>query len=72
MVVEAFVTSRMTPGVVAVYHGGWYMPNATKTALNPDGVDRGGAPNLVLEDVGPDLMTLGPSLDKGVCQVEKF
>ncbi len=72
MVIEAYVTSRITPGVVAVHHGGWYMPNSTGTTLNPDGVDRGGAPNLVLEDVEPGLMTIGPSLDKGVCQVEKF
>jgi len=72
MVIEAYVTSRIAPGVAAVHHGGWYMPSGTKTALNPDGMDRGGAPNMILEDVEPDLMTIGPSLDKGVCQVEKF
>jgi anaerobic selenocysteine-containing dehydrogenase len=72
MVVEAYVTSRITPGVACVYHGGWYKPDGVPTALNPDGMDRGGAPNLILEDVEPDLMTLGPSLDKGVCDVEKF
>jgi len=72
MVIEAYVTSTIAPGVVAVHHGGWYMPNSTKTSLNPDGVDRGGAPNIILENVEPDLMTVGPSLDKGVCQVEKY
>jgi anaerobic dimethyl sulfoxide reductase subunit A len=72
MVIEAYVTSRILPGVTAVHHGGWYMPNSTKTALSPDGIDRGGAPNLILEDVEPDMMTIGPSLDKGVCEVEKF
>jgi anaerobic selenocysteine-containing dehydrogenase len=72
MVIEAYVTSRIAPGVVNVGHGGWYMADSAPTALNPDGMDRGGAPNIILEDVEPDLMTIGPSLDKGVCDVELF
>ena len=71
-ILEAYVTNKLIPGVAALGHGGWYLPDSTKTALNPDGIDRGGAPNLILEDVQPDKMTIGPSLDKGVCQVEKF
>jgi anaerobic dimethyl sulfoxide reductase subunit A len=71
-VLEAYVTNKLIPGVAALGHGGWYAPNSTKTALNPDGIDRGGAPNILLEDAQPDKMTIGPSLDKGVIQVEKF
>ncbi len=71
-ILEAYVTNKLLPGVAALGHGGWYAPNSTKTALNPDGIDRGGAPNIILEDVQPDKMTIGPSLDKGVCQVEKY
>jgi anaerobic selenocysteine-containing dehydrogenase len=72
VVLEAFVTNSMIPGVAALFHGGWYKPSNTKTELNPDGIDRGGAPNILMEDVQPAKMTIGPSLDKGVVQVEKF
>ena len=72
MVIPAYVTSTITPGVVNIFHGGYYLPDGVATALNPDGMDRGGGPAFLQEDVQPDLMTIGPSLDKGVCQVEKF
>ena len=75
MVLEAYVTSRISPGVACVYHGGWFTPNSAGSRVNVDGMDVGGAPNLLLEDVEPDpntATTIGPSLDKGVCQVEKL
>ncbi len=72
MVIPAYVTSRILPGTVAVYHGGFYTPGGTKTDLMPDGVDRGGAPNLLIEDVQPGKMVNGPDIGSGPVQVEKF
>jgi len=72
MIIPAYVTSRVTPGVVAVYHGGFYTPGGVKTALMPDGIDRGGAPNLLIEDVQPGKMVIGPDIGSGPVQVEKL
>jgi len=71
MIIPAYVTSRMSPGVVAVHHGGWYTPSATKTALNPDGIDLGGAPNLLIEDKHSPH-GVGNLLIAGLVQVERF
>ncbi len=71
MMIPAYVTSRMTPGVVAIYHGGFYTPSGVKTDLMPDGIDRGGAPNLLIEDVQPAKMVIGPDIGSGPVQVEK-
>jgi len=72
MMIPAYVTSKMTPGVVAIYHGGLYTPNGVKTNLMPDGIDRGGAPNLLIEDVQPGKMVVGPDIGSGPVQVEKL
>jgi anaerobic dimethyl sulfoxide reductase subunit A len=70
MVVPAFVTSRVVPGTVCVFHGGWYQPGATKTQLMPDGIDMGGAPNFLThnEDLPETLVGFLPC--KGLVQVE--
>ena len=45
--IEAWVTCRIIPGVVAVTEGAWYDPDET-------GIDRGGCPNtLTLDDYSP-------------------
>jgi anaerobic dimethyl sulfoxide reductase subunit A len=41
MVIPAYVTSRVTPGVVVIYHGAWYQPDGS-------GVDRRGAPSALI------------------------
>ena len=41
MVISAYVTSRVTPGVVVIYHGAWYQPDGS-------GVDRRGAPSALI------------------------
>lgn len=71
MVLHAYVTSRIIPGNVVLHHGGWYIPSKTKTSLMPDGVDIGGACNLLIhnEDL-PDTI-LGMYNCKGLVQVEK-
>jgi len=43
MMLPAYVTSRMTPGHVHIYDGGWYKP--TKS-----GIDIGGDTNLLIND----------------------
>ena len=47
IIMPAYVTSRVIPGTVNLFHGGWYTPNKTKTDLMPEGIDTRGAPNLL-------------------------
>ena len=47
IIMPAYVTSRVVPGTVNIFHGGWYIPSATKTDLMPEGIDTRGAPNLL-------------------------
>ena len=47
IIMPAYVTSRVVPGTVDIFHGGWYRPNATRTDLMPEGIDTRGAPNLM-------------------------
>jgi hypothetical protein len=62
----------MVPGVVAIYHGGFYEPAAEKTALMPDGIDMGGAMNFLTEDDQPGKLVIGPTVGSGPVQVELF
>jgi len=48
IIMPAYVTSKVVPGTVNIFHGGWYTPNRTKTALMPEGIDTRGAPNLLI------------------------
>jgi anaerobic selenocysteine-containing dehydrogenase len=43
----AYVTSRVVPGTVDIFHGSWYTPNNTKTGMMPGGIDTRGAANLL-------------------------
>ena len=47
IIMPAYVTSRVVPGTVNIFHGGWYRPGVTKTTLMPEGIDTRGAPNLL-------------------------
>jgi len=49
IVMPAYVTCRVVPGTVDIFHGGWYTPNKTKTDLMPEGIDTRGAPNLMTQ-----------------------
>ncbi len=62
MIIPGYVTSRIIPGVAAVFHGGMYQPGGAKTDLMPDGVDRGGNQNFLIEDNQPGRMRVGPTL----------
>jgi len=72
LVLPAFVTSRVVPGTICVFHGGWYMPGKEKSKLMPDGVDRRGAPNFLIhnEDLPLTIVDFFPC--KATVQVEKW
>ena len=71
-IVPAYVTSRMTPGTVALYHGGYYIPSNETSALMPDGIDLGGNPNFLMKDVMPDKTICDPCIGSGPVQVELY
>jgi len=71
MIIPAYVTSRILPGVVAVHHGAWYKPSKVKTELMPEGIDLGGAPNVLLNSKHhPHIV--GNLFIAGLVQVERF
>lgn len=72
MVLPAYVTSRAVPGTAYVFHGGWYEPNGNKSELMPEGMDRGGAVNLLIRDVDIPETVIGIYPCKGLAQVEKW
>jgi anaerobic dimethyl sulfoxide reductase subunit A len=47
IIMPAYVTSKVIPGTVNIFHGGWYMPSKNKTDLMPEGIDTRGASNLM-------------------------
>ena len=69
MVLPVYVTSRVVPGTTFVFHGAWYRP-AQETSN--EGIDRGGAPNLLIhnEDLPQTIIDIFPC--KGLVQVEKL
>ncbi len=72
MIIPAYVTSRILPGVVAIYHGGYYRPGSVQSALMPDGIDRGGNMNFLTKDQQPGTMTVGPCIGSGPVEVQKL
>ncbi len=70
--INAYVTPRMTPGVVAIYHGAHYMPNQETTSTMPDGIDTGGAPNFLLADIQPGNMVNGPDIGSGPVDIQNL
>ncbi len=72
MVLPAYVTSRVMPGTVCVFHGGWYMPGETASQLMPDGIDTGGAPNVLTHNEDVPFTVIGTFQCKALVQVEKY
>ncbi|MDO8567755.1 MAG: molybdopterin-dependent oxidoreductase [Dehalococcoidales bacterium] len=72
MVIPAYVTSKIVPGTVCLFHGGWYMAGKEKTALMPDGIDRRGSSNLLTHNEDLPTTVIGYLPCKGLVQVEKW
>ncbi|MFC2000862.1 molybdopterin dinucleotide binding domain-containing protein, partial [Chloroflexota bacterium] len=72
MIIPAYVTSRVTPGTLFIFHGGWYEPGEEKSRLMPEGIDRRGSPNILIhnEDLPETVVGMFPC--KGLAQVEKW
>ena len=71
MRLPAYVTSRVVPGCVFVFHGRWYRPSGIPTPLMPEGADLGGAPNVVThnDDVPETIVDFFPC--KGLVEIER-
>ncbi len=71
LIMLAYVTSRLTPGVVVVPHGAWPEPSKVKTDLMPEGIDRRGNDNFL---TGSDYYpwVVGVVRCTELVQVEKY
>jgi anaerobic dimethyl sulfoxide reductase subunit A len=47
MILPAYVTSRITPGIVEVHHGAWFPATSAASTLNAAGVDTRGNDNIL-------------------------
>lgn len=63
VVMPAYVTSRIMPGIVVIHHGGWYTPDES-------GVDFGGSPSTLLG--GDFTSNTTPAKTTTLVQVEKY
>ncbi|MFC1983117.1 molybdopterin dinucleotide binding domain-containing protein, partial [Chloroflexota bacterium] len=72
MVIPAYVTARIVPGCVYIFHGSWYTPGGDNSQLMPRGIDRRGAVNLLVhnEDLPRTIAEHFPT--KALVQVEKW
>ena len=61
-ILPAYVTSRISPGVVIIHHGAYYDPD-------DDGVDWGGSPSVFLYD---DKSPPCPPTATGCVEIEKY
>ncbi|MBL8381474.1 MAG: molybdopterin-dependent oxidoreductase [Burkholderiales bacterium] len=59
------VDAAVRPGVVVMATGAWYDPG-------PDGLERGGNPNVLSLDVGTSSLTQGPSALSVLVEVERW
>lgn len=71
VVVPAYVTSRMSPGVCCLPFGRYYEPSKVKTDLMPDGVDMRGNCNFLIKSEFYDDV-LGTLPCNALVEVESF
>jgi anaerobic dimethyl sulfoxide reductase subunit A len=72
MLIPAYVTSKVVPGTVCVFHGAWYTPDEDTTPSMPDGIDKGGAPNILIHNIDLPETIHGFFPCKGLVQIEKW
>lgn len=72
MIIPVYVTSKIVPGTVCIFHGAWYKPSVKKSQLMPDGIDLGGSPNFLIhnEDLPETIVGFLPC--KALVQVERW
>jgi anaerobic dimethyl sulfoxide reductase subunit A len=70
MIIPAYVTSRIMPGVTCVIFGRQYAPSNVKTDLMPDGVDRRGSCNFLISNDHHEARR-GVLLNNALCEVVK-
>lgn len=70
IMVPAYVTSRMTPGVTCVIFGRWQEHSSFKTELSPQGIDTRGNCNFLIKDEFYDDI-LGALLCSDLVEIEK-
>lgn len=71
MVLPAHVTSKIVPGTVCVFHDAWYSPSKKLNPLMPDGVDEGGAANMLIHNEDLPDSIVGYFNCKALVQVNK-
>ena len=71
IIIPAYVTSRVIPGTINIFHGAWYTPEERRTKLMPAGIDIRGAPNTLThnEDLPDTIIGFLPC--KGLVQIER-
>ncbi len=69
MMIPAYVTSKVVPGIACIYKGANYTPNSVSSQLDPDGIDRRGGENILTS--GRDNPVVPPAAS-GLVEVEKF
>jgi anaerobic dimethyl sulfoxide reductase subunit A len=72
MIIPAYVTSRVVPGTVFIFHGSCYSPGEDKSRLMPEGIDRGGAANLLVHNKDLPQTIVGMFPCKGLVQIRKW
>ena len=72
MVVPAYVTSKVIPGTICIFHGAWYVPSESSSESMPEGIDKCGAPNVLIhnEDLPLTIVDFLPC--KGLVEIEKW
>ncbi|MCM1564601.1 MAG: molybdopterin-dependent oxidoreductase [Dehalobacter sp.] len=71
LVMPVYITSKMMPGTVAIYHGAWYKPSDVKTETMPHGIDTGGNTNFLIPDVHLPH-AVGINIKHGLVEIKKF
>lgn len=71
MRLPVYITNRMSPGTVMVYHGRWYRGGNEKTDLMPFGIDYDGSTNIMTDDVHLPH-AVGVNFKHALVQIEKL
>lgn len=71
IVMPVYITSKVMPGTVTIYHGAWYKPSDIKTKVMPLGIDVEGNTNFLIPDVHLPH-AVGINRKHGLVEIKKF